>query len=237
MSKELILFQEEKISNKEKFYILMDLLVSNQGESSLEFFIFYGIFYLQIISSFFSDYVGILNVNDSFSDKVLFYIQKIIRIKDIFRNDYETFKITEMTLFIIFIILIFHFIGSCYFISRNSFYSYNLSFINLYIKIFLYLAYNIILDLCFSNFCLGIDQFNPNFSNVKCSGLDMTIIIISIIFFISVLILSILILTFYCESFFLSNSYFAKISCKYDCYLFINNFILSILLTQVKYDI
>ena len=235
MSKELILFQEEKISNKEKFYILMDLLVSNQGESSLEFFIFYGIFYLQIISSFFSDYVGILNVNDSFSDKVLFYIQKIIRIKDFFRNDYETFKITEMTLFIIFIILIFHFIGSCYFISRNSFYSYNLSFINLYIKIFLYLAYNIILDLCFSNFCLGIDQFNPNFSNVKCSGQDMTIIIISIIFFISVLILSILILTFYCESFFLSNSYFAKISCKYDCYLFINNFILSILLTQVKY--
>ena len=235
MSKELILFQEEKISNKEKFFILMDLLVSNQGESSLELYIFFGIFYLQIISSFFSDYVGILNINDSFSDKILFYIQKIVRIKDIFRNDYENFKITEMTLFIIFVILIFHFIGSCYFISRNSFYSYNLSFINLYIKIFLYLAYNIILDLCFSNFCLGIDQFNPNFSNVKCSGHDMAITIISIIFFIAVLILAILILTFYYESFFLSNSYFAKISCKYDYYLFINNFILSILLTQVKY--
>ena len=235
MSKKLILFQEDKISNKEKFYILMDLLVSNQGESSLEFYIFFGIFYLQIISSFFSDFVGILNINDSFSDKVLFNIQKIIRIKDIFRNDYENFKITEMTLFIIFIILIIHFFCSCYLITRNSFYSYNLSFINLYIKIFLYLAYNIILDLCFSNFCFGIDQFNPNFSNVKCSGHDMTIIIISIIFFLAVLVLTILILTFYCESFFLSNSYYSKISCNYDYYLFINNFILSILLTQVKY--
>ena len=68
MSKKLILFQEDKISNEEKFYILMDLLVSNQGESSLEFYIFFGIFYLQIISSFFSDFVGILNINDSFSD-------------------------------------------------------------------------------------------------------------------------------------------------------------------------
>jgi len=235
MSKELILFQEEKISNKEKFYILMDLLVTNQGESSLEFYIFFGIFYLQIISSFFSDFVGILNVNDSFSDKILFYIQKIVRIKDIFRNDYENFKITELTLFTIFIILIIHFFGSCYIISRNSFYSYNLSFINLYIKIFLYLAYNIILDLCFSNFCFGIDQFNPNFSNVKCSGHDMALTIISIVFSIAVLILTILILTFYYESFFLSNSYYAKISCKYDYYLFINNFIISILLTQVKY--
>ena len=235
MPKELSLFQEETITNKLKFYILMDLLVSNQEGSSLEFFIFFGIFYLQIISSFFSDQVGVLNINKSFSDKVLFNIQKIVRLKDIFKDDYKSFKITLITLFIIFIILVFHFLISCYLITRNSFYSYNISFINIYFKIFLYLSYNIILDLCFSNFCFGSDTLNPNFTNVNCSGHDIQIIIISVIFFIAVLIVTIFIITYYYDSFFLSDSYYAKISCKYDYFLYINCFINSILLTQVKY--
>ena len=152
--KDLTLFQDETISAKQKFYILMDLLVSKQGGSEGEFYIFFGIFYLQTISSFFSRHLGVLNIDNSFSDNIFFQIQRIFRIKDLFVNDYNSFKITVKIFFSLFIILIFHFFCSCYLISRKSFYSYNISFINIYIKIFLYIGYNIILDLCFSNFYL-----------------------------------------------------------------------------------
>ena len=236
ISNELSLFQDEIISNKLKFYILMDLLVSNQEDSRVVFFIFFGIFYLQIISSFFSNHLGILNITNSFSDNILFNIQKIFRIKDLFKDDYTSFKITEIVIFIIFIILLFHFFISWYFISRKSFYSYNLAFINLYIKIFLYIGYNIILDLSFSNFCMGFDEFNPNFTNVKCHDSTNTeYIIISIMFCIVVLVITLIILTYYYDSFFLSLSYYSKISCNYDYVLFITCFINSAILTQVKY--
>ena len=235
--KDLTLFQDETISTKQKFYILMDLLVSKQGGSKGEFYIFFGIFYLQIISSFFSSHLGVLNIDNSFSDNIFFQIQRIFRIKDLFVNDYNSFKITVKILFSLFIILIFHFFCSCYLISRKSFYSYNISFINIYIKIFLYIGYNIILDLCFSNFCFGFEEFNPNFTNIRCYGkeTDFDIIVISIIFSITYLILTIFILTYYYDSFFLTLSYYAKISCNYDYLLFICCFINSILLTQVKF--
>ena len=238
INNDLSLFQEENISNKKKFYILMDLLVSNQENSSSEFFVFFGIFYAQIISIFFSDNIGILDKDKSFSDNILFHIEKILRIKDLFTDNYTYFKITEIVLFSIFIILLLHFLITCYFITRNSFYSYNISFINTYIKIFLYIGYNIILDLCFSNFCFGPDEFNPNFINVKCPGhgkIEIEMIVISIIFCVMTIITALILVTYYYDSFFLSQSYYAKISCNYDYLLFISCFFNSLLLSQIKF--
>jgi hypothetical protein len=54
MSKKIKLFEEEELSFKYKFYTLMDLLIGNQADSRVESFLLMGIFYLQIISSFFS---------------------------------------------------------------------------------------------------------------------------------------------------------------------------------------
>ena len=238
LNRELSLFHEEEISNKQKFYFLMDLLVSNQENSATEFYIFYGIFYLQIISSFFSNNLGIININNSFTDNILFHLQKISRIKDLFIDDYSSFKLILIILFCIFLLLIAHFVISCLLISRKSSYNYNIAFIDLYIKIFLFIGYNIILDLCFSNFCFGFDEYNPNFINKKCPGkgnIDTAMIIISVIFSLSVLIITMFILTYYYDSFFLSQSYYAKISCNYDYLLFICLFFNSILLTQVKF--
>ena len=161
-----------------------------------------------------------------------------MRIKDLFYNDYKSFKLTEIIIFVIIIILIVHFCFSCYFITRKSFYSYNISFINIYLKIYIYVGYNIISDLCFSNFCLGLGEFNPNFINVKCPGhgsTDLAMIIISVIFGISNLILTLFIITYYYDSFFLSQSYYSKITCNYDYLLFSSCFINSILLTQDKF--
>ena len=136
---ELSLFEDETITYKKKFYILMDLIVSNQQGSKSEIFIFFGIFYAQIISSFFSHNLGIFNKDNSFSDNILCIIEKIMRIKDILIDDYNILKITEVILFSIFIILLLHFCISCYFITRKSIYSYNIYFINIYIRIFLYI--------------------------------------------------------------------------------------------------
>ena len=181
MSKKIHLFLEDEFCFQKKFYILMDLLILNQSDSIFESFLFLSIFYLQIISSFFSEQLGVFNPKNAKSDEILNYIQKIIRFKDLFKNNYDNFQILEITLFIIIIIMIIHFLISVITITRGSFYSYNKRIINYYIKIFLYIGYNIIYDICFSSFCLGPDEFNHNFSSLKCSSQSTFIIFVSII--------------------------------------------------------
>ena len=89
MAKQVTLYITEELPLSMKFYTLMDLLISNQVESRIEIFIFLGIFYLQIISVFFSDHIGILDSKNSYSDKILNYIERTVRIKDIFTNNYN----------------------------------------------------------------------------------------------------------------------------------------------------
>jgi len=236
MKKEMILFLKDDLTFKNKFYILMDLLISNQVETRFESFLFMGIFYLQIISTFFSGQIGIFNPQTSKSDKILNYIQKIIRIKDLLKNDYNIFIIIKMLLFIFGILIIIHFIISCTYITRNAFYSLNKSFINYYIKFFIYIAYNVIFDLCFSEFCFGSSDRNPNFTSVECSAKkNIFQIIISILFIIISLYLYIFISIYYNDSFYLSNSFYAKMCCNYDIYWGLNCLFISCLSTQVKF--
>ena len=124
MSKKLILFEEEKLYFKNKFYILMDILISNQSNSKFESFLLMTIFYLQIISSFFSEHLDILDPQNAKSDSLLNYIEKIVRVKDLFQNNYTYFQILQVILFTIIIILIIHFIMSVILITKTSFYSY-----------------------------------------------------------------------------------------------------------------
>ena len=55
MSKEFALFQKDTLTFGEKFYVLMDLLLSNQNPSRMECIIFLGISYIQIIFGFFTE--------------------------------------------------------------------------------------------------------------------------------------------------------------------------------------
>ena len=57
MSDDIILFVKSSLSFKEKFYYLMDLLITNQCESRLESVVFFLIFYIQTLSGFFSEKV------------------------------------------------------------------------------------------------------------------------------------------------------------------------------------
>ena len=117
MSHKIKLFEEEEYSFKKKFYILMDLLITNQSDSRFESFLLITIFYLQIISSFFSEQLNVFNPKNAKSDKILSYIEKIIRIKDLFQNNSDNFKMFSIILLILIIILIIHFFISIILIS------------------------------------------------------------------------------------------------------------------------
>ena len=181
MSKKLKLFEEEDFYFEKKFYILMDILISNQSDSRLESFLLIGIFYVQIISLFFSESLNIFNPNNAKSDKLLKYIERIFRIKGFIQSNYNFLMAMEIILFILIMILIIHFVISIMLISKNAFYSYNKKIINYYIKIFLYVGYNIVCDICFSIFSFNPEEPNPNFRNEKTSSTNLGLVIIAII--------------------------------------------------------
>ena len=236
MVKAMTLYITEELPLEMKFFYMMDLLITNQVESRVESFIFMGIFYLQILSSFWAKQINVFDIENSISDRILNYISRIVRIKDLFIDNYKGFKILFYIMFVFVLLLIIHFFLSVLTIRRSSFYSFNKTFINYYIKTFIFLGYNIILDLCFSNFCFGSDEYNPYFSETSCSiNTNLPIAIISIIFIIICLIVNIFTQIFYCDSFYLSNSYYAKINCNYDLYWSLNNLFNSCLLIQAKY--
>ncbi len=169
MVKEMTLYITEELPFEMKFYTMLDLLITNQVESRIESFLFLGIFYLQILSSFFANQIGVFDIENSISDRILNYIERIVRLKDLFIDNYTGYKIFLLIYFIIMVILIFHFFISILGIKRSSFYSFNETFINYYIKGFTFIGYNIALDFCFSNFCFGADENNPNFIQASCS--------------------------------------------------------------------
>ena len=165
----MTLYITEELPLEMKFFTLMDLLITNQVESRIESFVFLGIFYLQILSSFFADQIRVFDTVNSKSDRILNYIERIVRLKELFHDNYQGMKAFLIIFFIIVIFIMIHFFLSVLGVKRSSFYSLNETIINYYIKGFIFIAYNIILDLCFSNFCFGSDENNPHFKDAKCS--------------------------------------------------------------------
>ena len=236
MVKDIKLFNKDELSYKQKFYRLMDLLISKQAESLGESYIFLTIFYLQILSSFFSEQVGVFKAINGKSDQLLNLIEKIVRIKGLFEYYHLYLVITNIITIILELLAIIHFLLSILVVSKISFYSYNNMIINYYIKIFLYIVYIPICDICFSGFCLSTAEFNPNFKNVTCeSQNDLIAIIVIILFVIISVCIYIFINIYYSDSFYLTNSYFAKMSCNYDIYWGINCPIISLLLVQANF--
>ena len=236
MSKEIILFEKDTLSLTDKFFILMDLLISNQSTTKGECLFFLLIYYLQIISGFFAEQIEVFDVKNRDSDKILNYISKILRFKDLLLNKYSIFKTFIFIIFIIFILFLIFFIISIYNINKTSFYSFREILLNYSIKIFIYIGYNIILDLCFSIYCFGSDEFNPNFSGIKCNITDnLSIFIISFLLLLISTFFIFFIQFFYIDSFFLNWNFYSKISCNYEIYLTLNNIFYSIFLIQAKY--
>ena len=105
----MTLYLREELPLEMKFYTMMDLLITNQVESRIESFVFLGIFYLQIISSFFAEQIGVVDPVNSTSDRILNYIGKIVRLKDLFKDKFTGFKIFFIIRFVIVLLLMVHF--------------------------------------------------------------------------------------------------------------------------------
>ena len=71
MSKDILLFDKDELTFRFKFYRLMDILISKQAESRSESILLLTIFYLQILSSFFSDQIGVFNPESGKSETIL----------------------------------------------------------------------------------------------------------------------------------------------------------------------
>ena len=119
MSSKFSLFLKEKLTFTEKFYILMDLLISNQNPSRIESIMFIGIYHIQIISGFFSQQIGIFKKDKYNTEKILYYIQKISRFKDILINKYSNYKIFILFFLILIILFIIYFSMICFKIKKN----------------------------------------------------------------------------------------------------------------------
>ena len=237
MPKELQLFLKDELTFREKFYKLMDLLISNQGNFKFETFIFISLYYLQLLSLFYSEQVQVFDPKKSKSDLFLNYIEKIVRIKDLLRNNYKGLKILIYCLLILIILFILYFLFSVINITIQSIYSNNKKYINFFLKIFIFYGYNIILDICFSNFCFGSTENNPNFDEkVECKGKNIIFIsIISGIFILLAFCLHIFFQIYSSDLFFYNCSFYAKMSCNYDYYMDINSLINSCLMIQTYY--
>ena len=112
MPKEIIYFQEKKFSFKKNFFKLMNVLIANQSNSPIESIAITAINYIQLLSSFYSKQINVFNPDKYKSDYILYILESLVRIKDLFRKRYLSLGILNCTILafigvaIIFFILI-----------------------------------------------------------------------------------------------------------------------------------
>ena len=219
--KEMKLYESENLSYENKFYLLMDLLVTNQSASRTESIIFFSIFYIQFIFGFFDNKIKIFNSNESNVDQFFNYIEQIIRLLHLLDENHSK-EALHLGMVIFFILCLFLvtiiYLVALYQITKQSFYSVREIIINYAIKIFFYAAYPIILDYSFSYF---------SFSEKKTYHIILCLILLAYSTFIKFFIQN-----YYNDTIFLSSSYYAKVSSNYDFYLTIHTILYSFIKLQ-----
>lgn len=234
MSKDIILFEISEITFKEKFYRLMDLLVSKKSSSRIEGLIFLAIFYLQILAGFFDPHIGVLQQETSNSDNLLYQFYNIIRIKGLLKDNYSTFRTIIIQLFPNLILQCLQFFFLVKTQKKNATYTIRELYTNLIIKVFLFVLFNPILDLCLTTICF--DTYNPNFQEVSCSLSNNSVIFLMAFFgYALTIFLAISLNLYYNDSYFLSNSYYSRMNCSYEVYMTLHCVFYSLFLTQAKY--
>jgi len=229
MSKEVNFFIPEYVSRKTKFYRYMDTLISHKSDSKTECILLITISYIQLISGFFCKQVEILKEEES-PDNYFILLQRVIRIHDLFSDSFEIYTILLYIIFIILIILSVLFFHRVRQTGKVATYSFSETMINFFLKIFLYVLYQPILDFCLSLLCM--DDTNPHFSDesAKCNVDNIFLFIIMILIFLYTIFLALFLSLYYNECFLLSNSPMSRVNTNYELYLNINAFIFSIIL-------
>ena len=235
MPKEIIFFEENKFSFKKNFFNLMNLLLKSQSCSLIEAILINAINHIQILSSFYSKQIKIFKPDKYKSDNVLYIIESIFRIKDLFKSNYFYLEILNYIILSVLVLFILCCLLEIFFKEMN-YIKYNINITNIFIKIFLFFLYNVSLDVSWSQMCFGRKKFNPNFEEeIQCYGKNKYTVIIPILTIIISFILHQILRIYYNESFFISDILFSKLNTYYDVLMDINNFINSILLIQAPF--
>ena len=230
MSEKINFFTNKNdLTIKDKFFYFMNLLVSNPNNSRLESILFLSIFYIQILSIFFSETLGVLNKED-IMDEILITIYNIIRGGEFYVNKKsKNYKIMVFFLLIYLILLFIYSLLLLINIKRDTVYSFNFILVNFLYKFTVYILYNIVIDVFIVNLCFYKIEKNEFIIDYDCSINDHILIFllslfILIMFFINCNILQI----FNSDSFYLSTSVYAQISSNYWFYMLINNILISL---------
>ena len=213
---ELKLFENKKLSFSYKFYILMHILVSNQDLSDFENFLYFIINSIQILSIYFSKYLGTFNPDDDVSDKILYTIQKIVRLGDLVINNYLHFKIAVYLIFCFFLLGTIFFFYVLLNIKRTSLYTTQFMILNIFIKVFKNIIFNITLDLFSIQLCFGRD-YNKYLKEIKCNNSNNKLPFLISLFNYLYSIIFIIFINFFClDSFYVSPNKNAHISCYFE---------------------
>ena len=232
MPKEIIFFSGKNFSIKNNFFQLMNQLITSHSSSLIEAITTNAVNHIQILSSFFSRQIGVFEPDKYKSDYILFIIEKIFRIKDLFINNYLGLQILNCIILIILLFFSSYFFIKVYQINLY-YYKFSINVLNWFIKIFLFFLYNICLDVSFSQMCFGKNRHNPNFNEeILCFGENKFMIIIPILTIILSFIIHQILRLYYYETLFISDFFFAKLNSYYDIFMDFNYFINSILLIQ-----
>ena len=235
MPKEIIFFPEKKFCLKNNFFNLMNLLITSHNGSLLEALASNIVNHIQIISAFFARQIKVFEPDKYKSDYVLFIIEKIFRMKDVFNNNYFGLEIFNIIILVLLLIFSLYFFVKIYHINLH-YYKFSISVINFFIKIFLFFLYNICLDISFSQMCFSKQRFNPNFTEeIECFGKNKFMIIIPLLTILLSFSLHQIFRLYYYESFFISDFFFGKINSYYDILMDLNYLINSMLLIQADF--
>ena len=192
MTKSIILFEKEKDSLKERFYLLMNLIVTNRTKTLFESYLFVMIFFVRYLSIFYSTPIKVLNKDENTSDMILNYISQVFRFRELLFNYPNAYKIVIYGIGIYLIFFTIYFIIRLSKINHKSIFNLQLSLLNYMLKGLCYILFNITLDLFTQMLCFG-REYNKYLTHIKCNqknniipfiiGLFNSIYITFIVFF------------------------------------------------------
>ena len=231
-SKIILFYEKKNYKFFNKFISFFDLLAGNINEGEFECFCLFGIYYLQILSAFFSKHLNILKEEHN-SDNILILINKILRLKDYMISNKKNFELIIYLLFVFIIFLTVYMIILFKKNNRKTLYTTPYLFLNYLLKFSSYYLLGLIFEffstvLCFGNSTILIKDY-------ECSIKKHLVpfIIILLIFIISVFSAYFLNF-FFLDSFFLNNNCYGQIISNYWPFLIINNIQISVCLRFVK---
>ena len=229
---DLILFYDNKhIDYKTRFFLLMNLLASNQSNSLLELLIFFTFFYGQFISLFFSVKFKVFNIDENTSDYILNIIYKILKfVVNFVTKDKKYYEFILYSFLSFYIIIFFYFL--IVFKNINFLSTYNLKYLvlNFLLKFAFYILSNNCYDILTVNFCIGHNE-HDTIEGYKCSPFTRPLqFSLAILLTILCICEGIFYQYFTTNIFFLNENYYTQIGTNYWIYMILVSFCNNILI-------